>query len=326
MQNQTDYILKQQTAEALKKIARRTDIKAYIEQDPVLYRLIQRAAKRYVAGEQRMDALKTAETLRAVGYAVSLEYIGENTATAEACEQAAAELSKLIADLGAAGGRTRVSFDLSHIGLLLDADLSLRYLLQLAEQAQPLGIELFISMEESAKTERILSVYEQAAAVYSNIGITLQAQLHRTIEDAAVRLPAGARVRIVKGAYQEPQDQSLSRSDRLNERYIELVRQMVTQKYQVSIATHDRFIIDQINKQPWSSPDVIEYEMLYGVCPDQSTDLKKQGYPVRIYLTYGQEWYLYLCHRIAEHPANLMRALVDIVNEEEIDLMNTYQG
>lgn len=319
--------MEKQLADALKSVARRLDIKEYIDRDPVMNQLLKKAADRYVTGEQRQQALHTARELESAGYAVSLEYIGENTQSAEECEQAVQELSALIREAGADRKGARVSFDLSHIGLLLDTELALRHLLELAQQAEPVGIELFISMEESAKTDRILSVYTRAVRQYpDNIGITLQAQLHRTPEDAVAQLPAGARVRIVKGAYQEPESISMPRSETLDTRYVELVEYALQQSCRVSVATHDEALIDRMLEilQTAGADRYAEYELLYGIRPELSRRLLDRGQPVRIYLTYGHEWYLYLCHRIAEYPPNLFQAVIDILSEEQPDFVRSY--
>jgi proline dehydrogenase len=316
--------LEKQLTTALKSIARRADLKSYVEQTPQVNQLLRRAAARYVTGEARQDGLEAGRKLIAKGYAISLEYIGENTTVAAECESAVAEMLALIHDFGENAIPARVSFDLSHIGLLLDTELAFSNLVKLAEQAQNVDVELFISMEESSKTDRILSVYERAASIYPNIGITLQAQLKRTPQDLAAMLATPRRVRIVKGAYQESSDSSIPRSPALNERYLELAASASQQGHSVSIATHDEPIIEKLLDQGWISGSNIEFEMLYGIRPDLSSKLKAAGLPVRIYLTYGQEWYLYLCHRIAEYPPNLFQAVVDTVSAERTESVHEY--
>lgn len=303
-----------EAAAALKSIARRPDVKSSVEQNPQLYQLLQRAAARYMTGDHQAQALEVAQILSDNGYAVSLEYIGENTKTLAECEHATAELATLIAAMGQQGMSGRVSFDLSHIGLLLDVELALKHLLELGKLAQPLGIELFISMEESAKTDDILHIYQKAAAIYPLIGITLQAHLHRTIQDAAEVLSAGAHVRLVKGAYEEPSDIALSRSAELDVRYVELFRLAVERGCRISLATHDESLITSLLEIDWRNAAAVEFELLYGIRPELCVQLRQQGQPVRVYITYGQEWYLYLCHRIAEYPPNLFQALIDMVD------------
>ncbi|MBG9795937.1 proline dehydrogenase [Paenibacillus dendritiformis] len=315
--------LEKKFAEAMKSIARRADVKTYVEQTPAIYQLLQRAAAKYVTGEDRQDGLEAGRQLADKGYAISLEYIGENTVDVQACEAAALELSLLIHAL-AERGIARVSFDLSHIGLSLDGDLAYKNLTVLGALARQAGIELFVSMEESAKTDAILSIYERATAAYANIGITLQAQLNRTAQDMNGLQSIPGRIRIVKGAYQESDHLAIPRSSALNERYVQLVEQAIRIGHRVSIATHDESIIDEVIKRRWIHEPGVEFELLYGIRPDLS-QLKKAGYPVRIYLTYGREWYLYLCHRIAEYPPNLFQAILDITGTGKADPVLEYE-
>lgn len=317
--------LEKKFAEAMKSIARRADVKTYVEQTPAIYQLLQRAAAKYVTGEKREDGLEAGRQLADKGYAISLEYIGENTAEVQACEAAALELSLLVHALAERGIPARVSFDLSHIGLSLDGNLAYKNLTALAALARQAGIDLFVSMEESAKTDAILAIYERATSAYANIGITLQAQLNRTAQDLNALQPIPGRIRIVKGAYQEPEQLAISRSSGLNERYVQLVEQAIRIGHRVSIATHDESIIDEVIKRGWIHEPGVEFELLYGIRPDLSSQLKNAGYPVRIYLTYGREWYLYLCHRIAEYPPNLFQALLDITGTGKADPVLEYE-
>lgn len=311
---------------AMKSIARRADLKSYIEQTPVMYQLLQRAATKYVAGDNRQAGLYVGGKLTDKGYPISIEYIGENTTNVQSCEAALLEMKQLIQDLEELRmTAARVSFDLSHIGLSVDEEFAFKQLSSLAEQAQLAGIELFISMEESTKTEAILSIYKRAVAIYPNIGITLQAQLHLTAHYSSNLDANPSRIRLVKGAYQEPEQLALSRSEALNERYLQLLEQFIEKDHYVSIATHDELIIDEVIKRGWAQKSCVEFEMLYGIRPDLSSKLKKEGYPVRIYITYGHEWYLYLCHRIAEYPPNLYQAFIDIASDEPVDSVKDYE-
>lgn len=314
----------QQAAAALKAVARRMDIKAYVEQTPLLYGLLKKAALQYVTGESRIDGLEAGQRLTAKGYAISLEYIGENTVNAEECEAAALEITALIDDLVEQGTSACVSFDLSHIGLMLDMELAYTNLTKLAARAPGTELELFISMEESAKTEQILEVYKRAASKYSNIGITLQAHLHRTPDDLAALAGSPGLIRIVKDAYQESDEVAISRSEALNERYLQLVEQALADGHRVSVATHDERIIEEAIQRGLLTERGAKLEMLYGIRPELGSRLKSAGYPVQIYLTYGHEWYLYLCHRIAEYPPNLYRAVTNMAESRRVDPVDAY--
>ncbi|MFC6650700.1 proline dehydrogenase family protein [Paenibacillus rhizoplanae] len=315
----------QQAADALKSVARRMEIKAYVEQSPLLYGLLKKAALQYVTGESRIDGLEAGQRLTAKGYAISLEYIGENTVNAEECEAAVLEITALIDDLGKQGESARVSFDLSHIGLMLDTGLAYTNLIKLAARALETELELFISMEESAKTEQILEVYKRAASRYPNIGITLQAHLHRTPDDLAALSASPGRIRIVKGAYQESDEVAIPRSESLNEGYLQLVGQALGDGHRVSVATHDERIIREAIQRGLLTVHGAKLEMLYGIRPELGSKLKSAGYPVQIYLTYGHEWYLYLCHRIAEYPPNLYRAVANMADSQRVDPVEAYE-
>ncbi|WP_270170620.1 proline dehydrogenase family protein [Paenibacillus sp. SYP-B4298] len=294
---------------ALKAVARNPRLKEEILKTPALYRLLRLAASRFVAGEDRDAAMSAGRRLLEQGYRISLEYIGENTVSTNQCRQAADEFSSLIEMVPVP---CRISLDLSHIGLAVSPALAHEQLGRLASEAARTGKKIFVSMEESAKTDEILTVYKEAAACHRNLGITLQAQLHRTEQDLAELLAVDGEIRIVKGAYEEPAQLVLPRSIALNERYVRLVERAVAAGKHVSAATHDSQLVEQLRKQFGST---IEYELLYGIRGDLGAELLAQGLPVRIYLTYGSEWYLYLCHRLAEYPPNVYEALSVMLEE-----------
>jgi len=246
-----------------------------------------------------------------------LEFIGENTINKEECVQAKDEFIALMKECGNRGISSRISFDLSHIGLSVDPELAYQNLLEMAKAAQSHGLSLMISMEESAKTDQILFIYKKNVVEYSNVGITLQAQLYRTLNDLNELLNYSVAIRIVKGAYQEPSDICIPRSEKLDQRYLELVDLCDKAGHQVSIASHDESIHKQILERGYLQKPYVEAEMLYGIRPELCKQLKDDGLPVRIYLTYGVEWYLYLCHRIAEYPPNIYIAITDMIRGEK---------
>ena len=138
--------------------------------------------------------------------------------------------------------------------------------------------------------------------------------------------PLPRRIRIVKGAYQEPAEYAMSRSAALDERYLPLVQDAIHRGHRVSIATHDERIINEAINLGLLDSGSAEFEMLYGIRPELSAKLQSSGYPVRIYVTYGHEWFLYLCHRIAEYPPNLYRAVVAMASDETVEPYQAYIG
>ncbi|WP_028549562.1 proline dehydrogenase family protein [Paenibacillus sp. UNC451MF] len=309
-------LIEQHFSEALKSVARREDIKAYIKETPLLYSLLSRAAGRYVAGDVLEDGLNAGTLLRNKGYNVSLEYIGENIRMQSDCEQAVKEFLKLIRACGETGAASRISLDLSHIGLSINPQLAYNNLILLAKEAVRHSLTILISMEEAAKTDLILSVYKQAIVHCSNLGITLQAHLYRTPQDLETLLPLGGCIRIVKGAYQESALDAMPRSKALNDQFSKLVARCIQAGCSISAATHDDALITEMRERGYFDISYFELEMLYGIRPELSSNLHAAGFPVRIYLTYGEEWYLYICHRIAEFPPNVYLALTDIIQSD----------
>ncbi|MBH5320427.1 proline dehydrogenase family protein [Paenibacillus sp. GSMTC-2017] len=307
-----------QLTDALKSISRNDQIKTYIRQSEELYPLLWKAARRFVTGESKVEAIDVANQLLAKGYAVSVEYIGENTSTVEECEKVKDEFLAVIEGLGGGSSRESISLDLSHIGLTVSKSLAYTNLLELAEKAQESGISIMIGMEESSKTDAILDIYKRVTDQYPNVGVTLQAHLHRSQQDLKELLHFPGRIRLVKGAYQESAGTSFSRSTELNDRYLNMAMQILRAKHPVSIATHDEVVLQELElRYELTSGTYAEYEMLYGIRPERISELKRRGNSCRVYLPYGQEWYLYVCHRIAENPENLYQAVADMIHPFE---------
>ena len=303
-----------QVIQALKFAARNEQYKRHIQQSNELYPLLLKAAKRYVAGEERPEAITSAKQLMAKDYLISLEFIGENITDVEECQKAKNEFLSLIEEMGSLKMKQTVSFDLSHIGLSVNPELAYTNLLELAHKANQYGITLMVSMEESSKTSDIFDIYKRVTAQYPNVGITIQAHLYRTDFDIQELMQYPGKIRLVKGAFQETADIAMQRSKELNERYLNFVEQLITANHPISIATHDELLIQEMEQRRYFEHQCIEIEMLYGIRPDLLRDLKSKGYNCKVYLTYGKEWYLYLCHRIAEYPENLYLAVTDIIS------------
>ena len=301
--------------QALKAAARDERLKYAVQQSTELYPLLWKAAKRYVTGEKREDAIAAARNYLNDNYNISIEYIGENTTNLRDCQSAKDELLQVIEDMGILSLKQTVSFDLSHIGLSINAEIAYKHLEELTQKAQQYGITLMISMEESSKTSDIITLYKKIATEYTNVGITLQVQLYRTKTDLQELMQYPGKIRLVKGAFQESVDIAMIRSEELNKRYLAYVDQLVNANHPLSIATHDEMLIQEIERRQYLENPNVEVEMLYGVRPTLLNELRRKDYRCRVYLTYGNEWFLYLCHRIAEDPENLYLAVTDIINE-----------
>ncbi|NBI28544.1 proline dehydrogenase family protein [Chengkuizengella marina] len=308
-------------ANALKTIARNNKIKHYVENSKELYPILQKAAKRFITGETKEEGIQKAKELNTKGYPVSLEYIGENTSTEEECLKAKIEMIQLIEDISSQRIDSIISFDLSHIGLSVNEDLAEKHMKELAETAKQRGCYLMISMEESSKTNSILNIYKGVSKLYNNVGITLQVNLKRSLDDLKELLQYPGKIRLVKGAYKELPENIIPRSQELNVRYLQFAQICVNANHSISIATHDENLLNDIKGKGYLEKENVELEMLYGIRPDLINKFKEEGYNSRVYMLYGTEWFLYVCHRLAENPSNIYQFIADMVNpksEEEL--------
>jgi proline dehydrogenase len=314
-------------SEALKSISRNTSLKSALLQMPAVYSALWPAARRFVTGETRQKGIDIAKVLAAQGYGISLEYIGENTATEQACRAAVDEflaVSQAIEDAALPKGTT-ISLDLSHIGLSVSQKLAINHLYRLAEETKERGISIMVSMEESDKLPAILEIYKQVAEKYSHVGITLLAHLYRTSQDLETLIQLPGKIRLAKGAYQEPEERAGKRGETLDERFLSLIERVVSAQHPLSIATHDQTLLQEVERRKFLAAPNTEAEMLYGIRPDLLRQMKQAGYQTRLYLTYGTEWYLYLCHRLAEYPPNIYQALADCVQPSRTEqITNNY--
>ncbi len=302
-------------SKALKSIARNHELKAFIQNSKELFPILMKGANRFVAGETRREGIERVIKLYNKGYQVSLEFIGENTTSEEECIHAKNEFIELIKDLGHKQMKATVSFDLSHIGMMIFDSVAFTNLEELAKVAQKHNIQLMISMEESQKTDTILSLYKRGAKSFSNVGITLQVHLERSLIDLNDLLKTPGRIRLVKGAYQEPEGIYIPRSEELNKRYIEFVSMCVERNHPLSIATHDENLLTELKAKGLLYRPNVEVEMLDGVRPDLLKSLKEDSIQAKVYITYGSEWYLYVVHRIAEYPPNIYTFISNIIEQ-----------
>jgi proline dehydrogenase len=283
-------------ADALRQIARSEAIKAYIQQDRPLHDALLGAALRYIAGETLESAVPIARRINESGHAVTIDFLGESSRDADRSRAAATEFHRIIDAIRRHGIRGSVSLDLSD-----------------PARCPERCLELMISAEGAERTDDVLAMYERLTKRYPNVGITLQAYLNRTPRDIERALAHPGRIRIVKGAFGEASRTILPRGDELNARYIALVERAIAAGHSLSIATHDSVLLDHLSSRvPVGMPGV-EFEMLYGIQEGRLARQRERGFPTRVYLPYGEEWFLYVSHRLAEYPPNIYRAVSDAV-------------
>jgi proline dehydrogenase len=299
-------------AQVLRTLAFDEELKWRVPADPVLGPIARKVARRFVAGESVTDALDRVRAVLAAGHRANLEYMGESCRDAE---RATAETAVFVDAAHRLPPGCSVSLDLSHIGLVIDEELAVENAARVAEVTAGTGREMIISAEGSDRTDAILRVHRRLCERFEHVGITVQARLHRTSEDLPALLALPGRIRLVKGAYLEPEAIAYAREDAaLPAAYLRYAELLAASGHVCSFATHDWDLIHRIDHHlggaghdgvPW------EFETLLGLGPDRLAAMARRGHPTREYVVFGTEWWLYVCNRIAEHPQRLFQALVD---------------
>ena len=306
---------KSKASDALKHIARNQEIKDYVLNNEELYSILLKGARRFIAGTNIDQCIAMARQFNEKSVATTIDFMGEDTVDKEQAMQAYKKFRKVISVINEYNLQSSVSLDLSHIGLSVEKEQAIENMKELAKESQASGIEIMISMEGSEKTDNIFSVYEEVSKNYRNVGITIQAYLNRSVDDLERLLKLNGKIRLVKGAFEEPAEKAKERGPELNERYLELLNRILSFGKACSIATHDHKLINQATGliSRYNMRTKAEFEMLLGVSNSMLEDLNEQGFNTRVYLPYGSEWYLYYCHRLAENSSNVYQAIADMV-------------
>ena len=273
-----------------------------------------RAARRFVAGEELHEAIEAVQALNARGLMATIDHLGENTRTREEAVRAAQEYLRILDAIEEHGLNANVSLKLTQMGLDVDEELCRENVRQIAEHARERGNFVRIDMESSAYTERTLRLYERLReGGYANVGVVIQAYLYRSERDVERLIEWGANVRLCKGAYAEPPDVAFPKKRDVDRNFLKLLAKLWSPEAQargvyVAVATHDPKILEwarRYTRDRKIPTEAFEFQMLYGVRRDLQLRLAEAGYRVRIYVSYGQEWYPYFMRRLAERPANL---------------------
>jgi proline dehydrogenase len=270
-------------------------------------------AKRFVAGEDTTTAIDAVRTLNAQGMTATLDFLGEDVFEREAALAARDATLKTLDALGSTGVQSNISLKLTAMGLHLDEDFALDNLLQILDRAARNPDPFVrIDMEGSGVVDATLRVFERAFATHKNVGIVLQAYLKRTPRDVERAIELGARVRLCKGAYNEPPEIAIKQMEQIRERYLELAHALLERGNYPGIATHDRQLIGEIEAftaQRGIGDDRFEFQMLYGCRPQVQREIVRSGHRMRIYVPFGTHWAGYFYRRVLERRENALFAL-----------------
>jgi len=276
-------------------------------------------ARRFIAGETIEEAIGCARKLQARGMLLTLDYLGESVRTVEEATTATREYLRLIDVIVASGIERNVSLKLTQLGIDIDRATVVDNLRRILGPAHTHDFFVRIDMEESAYTEVTLEVFETLwQQGYHHVGVALQAYLYRTEKDVQRMNELGARVRLVKGAYKEPPAVAHQKKADVDAAFIRLMRLLLDGGVYPAIATHDPAMLDATTayaKERGVTPDRYEFQMLFGIRRDLQASLVAQGYRMRIYIPFGQQWFPYFMRRLGERPANVAFVLKSLVRE-----------
>lgn len=311
--------IQKQASEALKNLALDENAKSYLLNNPILFNLVLKAAKRYIGGENLTECVKKVKEINQKGIRTTIDYMGESIRDKNEATEVTNEFLELAKQIKKENLNSTISLDLSHIGLSINAQLAYDNLELIAKSTQGMNTEIIISAEGTDRTDSILyDIFHAISPKYSHIGITLQAYLLRTPKDLeAILKNTQGKVRIVKGAFATERGLSIERGKELNNQYIKLIETLLKSERKCSIATHHDVIQEKIKKiilKNKFNSNNYEFEMLYGIREDLLEKMYAEGHPCRQYVVYGKEWFLYLCNRTAENPENLFQVFLDIMN------------
>jgi proline dehydrogenase len=284
-----------------------------------------RAASRFVAGEKLEDAIAVVKKLNEKGINATLDHLGEHTTNAEEARKATRDVLKILDVIRETRVRSNVSLKLTQIGLAVDESLCAENLKTILERAREVGSYVRIDMEDSPWVDKTLGIYRKMRFEYGleNVGVVIQAYLFRSEQDILKLRDECTGVRLCKGAYKEPPDVAFPAKKDVDANFDHLARLLMDGARQrgcpqvsedglvpplPGLATHDEVRIRKAREyaaQIDLDKRAMEFQMLNGIRRDLQDALAAEGFPVRIYVPYGTEWYPYFMRRLAERPANV---------------------
>lgn len=264
--------------------------------------------RRFIAGENIDDAIVAIKELNALGISATFDHLGESTTSAAEAEADVREYFKVLRRIDETGVNSNISVKPTQLGLDISEDLCHNNIRRIVEEARRYGNFVRMDMEGSDKTDATLRIFYALRSEFDNVGIVLQAYLYRTEKDLEKVMEMKARVRLCKGAYDEPPEVAFPEKKDVDDNYVKLMKKLLKSGVYHGLATHHERMIQETKEfaaREGIGKDQYEFQMLYGVRRDLQLKLAEEGYRVRTYVPYGEYWYPYFMRRLAERPANV---------------------
>jgi len=298
--------------QGLLQLSKSNRVRDFVERAPVSRDVV----KRFVAGDSTPDAVRVAGELALTGRRATIDNLGEDTYDLSQAQATRDTYLSLLSALGEADlardGKVEVSLKLSAVGQALPGDgakIALDHAREICHAAANVGTNVTLDMEDHTTTDATLEILRELRQDFPSVGAVLQAYLYRTEADCADLAYQGSRVRLCKGTYKEPESVAFQGKAEVDKSYVRCLKVLMEGHGYPMVASHDPRIVEiagaLAHKQDRAS-DTFEYQMLYGIRPEEQKRIADRGDQMRVYIPYGQEWYGYLMRRMAERPANTM--------------------
>jgi len=268
--------------------------------------IVKMVSKRYIAGEESAAAIAVCRELQARGYLTTLDILGESVTTVEQANAGRDHYLTLIDDVVNSGIEKNISLKPTALGLSISPELARTNITTILEKAARADIFIRIDMEDSPYTSQTIALYEELRQTFRLLGTVIQAYMRRSLKDVQHLAAADGNLRICKGIYKEAPEIAYQDPEEIRQNYLLLIKEMLTKRAYVGIATHDIRLIDQtlgMIEELGNTPDQYEFQALLGVPISRRLDtLLAAGHRVRIYVPFGSEWYAYSSRRLKENP------------------------
>ncbi|MCZ6702086.1 MAG: proline dehydrogenase family protein [Ignavibacteria bacterium] len=276
------------------------------------YTFVQKAVKRFMPGETPSDAFHATRNLLKLKIPTTLTHLGENINNLAEAEKAAEHYYNLLEQIYQEQLDIEISLKLTQIGFDLSIDKTFDLFKQISQKAKECDNNVFIDIEDNSYVDNTIMFYKKMKLNYDNVGLCLQAYLYRTMDDIKKMMDIDPCIRLVKGAYNEPEIVAFKHKAEVDDNFFKLskyfLEQIERRKIRVAFATHDIVLQQKIKDvaQKIEIPnEKVEFQMLYGIKNREQTKLAEEGYKIRTLISYGKEWYPWYMRRLAERPANV---------------------
>ena len=301
------------TRSALIYLSRQEGLKEFAAR----FKPFKKLTTRFIAGENIEEAVNAIREVNARGCTASFDHLNESVTSIAETEAEVSEYLDVLARIDETGIESNVSIKLTQFGLEIDPELAYRNARRVVEDAARRGNFVRIDMEGSNVTQATIDVFRRLRAEFglNDVGIVLQSYLYRTMDDARTVLQIPARIRICKGAYNEPPEVAYPDKKDVDHNYVRVMQLLLQSGVYHGIATHDPKMIDatiDFAQKEGIGKEAFEFQMLYGIRRDLQEQLAHDGYRMRVYVPYGKHWYPYFMRRLAERPANIWFVLKNL--------------